>query len=70
MKQEWQGDRYVWLADSLEEIKSAGWVVFTFEDWKHGVARVRCTKEIGKGTEMREVFVRSSNCDGTGALVV
>ena len=66
MRSEWQGDRYVWLADSLEEIKSAGWAVFTFEDWKRGVARVRCVK----GNEMREVFVKSEAAAGTGALVV
>jgi hypothetical protein len=66
MRSEWQGDREVWLADSVEEIESAGWTILMYEDWKPGVARARCVK----GGFMREVFVKSEACDGTGALVV
>ena len=70
VKLERQGDREVWTADSLGEVEAAGWQVLMYEDWKRGVARVRCTRTTSSGGEMRTVYVKSSTCTGTGALVV
>lgn len=54
MRYERQGDRHVWTARSVEQVRADGWRVLWVEEWKRGVHVLHCTREY----EFRLVYVK------------